>query len=270
MQPERTSHPKRVAAIFIRDLEGEIMVKLIKADFDGQVMQFNNAGWFNATAAANQFGKEPHDWLTQIDTITYINALSKAIDGKSLPVREINEINNLPSSSSRRRSKTLSLAKSSGYVKTKSGQSDIGGGTWLHPKLAVSFARWCSVDFAIWCDEQIDAIIHGERESIDWGMMRHASKSSNKVANEILMMVRQEQGKETKHFHYANEAKLVNFALTGKFEPVDRNSLSAQDLDLLASLENRNSVLIGRDVDRETRKEILCQMVSAARLKLLK
>ena len=36
MQPERTSHPKRVAAIFIRDLEGEIMVKLIKADFDGQ------------------------------------------------------------------------------------------------------------------------------------------------------------------------------------------------------------------------------------------
>ena len=64
-------------------------------------------------------------------------------------------------------------------------------------------------------------------------MMRHASKSSNKVANEILIMVRQEQGKETKSFHYANEAKLVNFALTGKFEPVDRDSLSAFYLDLL-------------------------------------
>ena len=28
------------------------MVKLIKADFDGHAMQFNDAGWFNATAAA--------------------------------------------------------------------------------------------------------------------------------------------------------------------------------------------------------------------------
>ena len=100
-------------------------------------------------------------------------------------------------------------------------------------------------------------------------MMRHASKSSNKVANEILQMVRNEQGKETKHFHYANEAKLVNFALTGKFEPIDRDSLSAEDLDLLASLENRNSVLIGREVDRETRKEILCQMAHTAKIKKL-
>lgn len=238
MQPERTSHPKRVAAIIIRDLEGEIMVKLIKADFDGQVMQFNDAGWFNATVAADRFGKRPVNWLELDSTVRYMTSMSSALKVDKSDLLDI-----------------------------KKGRS---GGTWMHPKLAIAFARWLSDDFAVWCDLQIDKIIHGERESIDWGMMRHASKSSNKVANEILMMVRQEQGKETKHFHYANEAKLVNYALTGKFEPVDRDSLSAQDLDLLASLENRNSVLIGRDVDRETRKEILCQMVSAARLRLLK
>ena len=238
MQPERTSHPKRVAAIFIRDLEGEIMVKLIKADFDGQVMQFNDSGWFNATIAADRFGKRPVNWLELDSTVRYMTSMSSALKVDKSDLLDI-----------------------------KKGRS---GGTWMHPKLAIAFARWLSDDFAVWCDLQIDKIIHGERESIDWGMMRHASKSSNKVANEILMMVRQEQGKETKHFHYANEAKLVNYALTGKFEPVDRDSLSAQDLDLLASLENRNSVLIGRDVDRETRKEILCQMVIAARLKLLK
>ena len=238
MQPERTSHPKRVAAIIVRDLEGEIMVKLIKADFDGQVMQFNDSGWFNATVAADRFGKRPVNWLELDSTVRYMDSMSSALKVDKSDLLDI-----------------------------KKGR---GGGTWMHPKLAISFARWLSDDFAVWCDLQIDKIIHGERESIDWGMMRHASKSSNKVANEILMMVRQEQGKETKHFHYANEAKLVNYALTGKFEPVDRDSLSAQDLDLLASLENRNSVLIGRDVDRETRKEILCQMVSAARIKLLK
>lgn len=214
------------------------MVKLIKADFDGQVMQFNDSGWFNATIAADRFGKRPVNWLELDSTVRYMTSMSSALKVDKSDLLDI-----------------------------KKGRS---GGTWMHPKLAIAFARWLSDDFAVWCDLQIDKIIHGERESIDWGMMRHASKSSNKVANEILMMVRQEQGKETKHFHYANEAKLVNYALTGKFEPVDRDSLSAKDLDLLASLENRNSVLIGRDVDRETRKEILCQMVSAARLKLLK
>lgn len=209
------------------------MVKLIKSDFDGHVIQFNDAGWFNATIAADKFGKRPINWLELDSTDRYIEAMSLA----------------------------LKVGKSD-LLEVKKGRS---GGTWLHPKLAVAFARWLSEEFAVWCDLQIDKIIHGERDVIDWGMMRHASKSSNKVANEILMMVRQENGKETKGFHYANEAKLVNYALTGKFEPVDRDSLSAVELDLLSSLENRNSVLIGRDVDRETRKEILCQMASLSR-----
>ena len=217
------------------------MVKLIKADFDGHAMQFNDAGWFNATAAADKFGKRVQHWLDNKETQEYIEKLNSRLSG---------DLN----------------TDATGIISTKKGRN---GGTWLHPKLAVAFARWLSVDFSIWCDEQIDKIIHGERETIDWGMMRHASKSSNKVANEILQMVRNEQGKGTKHFHYANEAKLVNFALTGKFEPIDRDSLSAEDLDLLASLENRNSVLIGREVDRETRKEILCQMAHTAKIKKL-
>ena len=210
------------------------MVKLIKADFDGHVMQFNDAGWFNATAAAEKFGKDAYEWTRLPSTAEYLSALES-------------KYGNIP------------------YLETKRGRN---GGTWLHPKLAVTFARWLSAGFAVWCDEQIDKIIHGERESVDWGMLRHASKSSNKVANEILQMVRSEQGKETKSFHYANEAKLVNFALTGKFEAIDRDSLGADELDMLASLENRNSVLIGRGVDWETRKEILVSMACDSRKRL--
>lgn len=29
-------------------------------------------------------------------------------------------------------------------------------GTWLHPKLAVAFARWLSDEFAVWCDLTLD------------------------------------------------------------------------------------------------------------------
>lgn len=223
------------AHISINDTFNEVcMVKLIKADFDGHVMQFNDAGWFNATIAASKFGKDAYEWTRLPSSIEYVEALERK-HGK------------IP------------------YLETKKGRN---GGTWLHPKLAVAFARWLNIDFAIWCDEQIDHIIHGSQQVIDWNMARHATKSSNKVANQILQMIRAEQGKETQHFHYANEAKLVNYALTGKFEAVDRDGMSPKDLDLLASLENRNSVLLGREVDRETRKEILCSMASEHRTKL--
>lgn len=209
------------------------MVKLIKADFDGHLMQFNDDGWFNATDAADAMGKRVDNWLANKETQEYIAKLNTRI--------------------------------SSDLIQAKKGRN---GGTWLHPKLAVAFARWLSIDFAIWCDEQIEHIIHGERQAIDWDMARHASKASNKVANQILQMVRAEQGKETAAHHYANEAKLINFALTGALKPVERDSLAPHDLDLLASLENRNSVLLGRGVDRETRKEILCAMAGESRLKL--
>src|SRR5699024_12733709 len=38
------------------------------------------------------------------------------------------------------------------YVKTSRARQDRGGGTWLHPKLAVVYARWLSVEFSVWCD----------------------------------------------------------------------------------------------------------------------
>jgi hypothetical protein len=47
------------------------------------------------------------------------------------------------------------------FIKAKRGNA---GGTWLHPKLAVAFARWCDIDFALWCDEQIEALISSGRE----------------------------------------------------------------------------------------------------------
>lgn len=45
-------------------------------------------------------------------------------------------------------------------VKVKKGSSVNGGGTWFHPKLAVAFARWLDVKFAVWCDMQIEKILH--------------------------------------------------------------------------------------------------------------
>lgn len=145
------------------------------------------------------------------------------------------------------------------FVKTKRGKK---GGTWFHPDLAVHFARWIDVRFIIWCDRQIRDLLKGTHPHFDWKRIRHEASSSYKVMDAVLQLVRQNEGKKTQHFHYANEAKLVNWAITGEFKKLNREQLKTEELDLLAKLEERNTVLIGCGLKREERKVALTQFVS--------
>lgn len=108
------------------------MSNVIKFEFKKQLYSFDLDGWFNATEAAKKFNQKAHEWLRLPSTERYIEALGKALGfeaGKS-------------------RSKLVSTETARGRA-----------GTWLHPKMAVAFARWLSDDFGVWCDFQIDAII---------------------------------------------------------------------------------------------------------------
>jgi len=126
----------------------------------------------------------------------------------------------------------------------------------MHPKLGVAFARWLDVRFSIWCDMQIDNILRGK---IDAKRMRHEAAASFKVMQDMLHDVRNGNGKITKPYHYSNEARLINYALTGEFGRVDRDTLPAHELDALALLEKKNTVLLGRCVDYKDRKKMLEQ-----------
>ncbi len=230
------------------------MSQIITRDYQGHAIAYQGDGWFNATQAAAKFGKEPRDWLRLHETCLYIEAFAKA---RGIPFR--------PVFAQRKASEKVTggnsgfrpeLKSVEGLIKVKRGSPLSGGGTWLHPKLAVRFAQWLDVDFAVWCDEQIDALIRGRD---DWRKLRHQSASSFKVANEILRMVRQDSGKATEPHHYANEARLVNWALAGEFKGLDRDSLSAPELALLAFLEERNAVLIGRGLTYDQRKPMVKQ-----------
>lgn len=139
------------------------MSNVLKIDFSGQVYSFTDAGWFNATEAAKRFDKEPFDWLRQRETVSYICALAKRQTNSDF-LTELNKIKDLDGSSSASRSRLFNLVKKTGLVRTKAGAPETGGGTWLHPKLAVIFARWLDIDFAIWCDEQIDSIVRASYE----------------------------------------------------------------------------------------------------------
>lgn len=107
------------------------MNSVIPFHYQGQPVRFNSDGWINATDVAKRFGKRPVDWLKQEETKEYLGALSEALncDPESL-------------------------------LETRRGRHHSG--TWLHPKVAVAFARWLDVKFAVWCDLHIDALLRGE------------------------------------------------------------------------------------------------------------
>ncbi len=109
-------------------------------------------------------------------------------------------------------------------------------------------------------EQELTRIQFQQQEPL-WQQQRLESRVEFRLMNATLQMVREHQGKATKPHHYTNEARMINFALTGEFKPVDRERATAEDLALLAKLELKNTVLIGCKVDYADRKAALQQYV---------
>ena len=150
-------------------------MNIITRDYQGHAVIFNDAGWINATELAAKHGKRVDAWLKTQDTNDYIAALCEMI-----------------------------YTTVWWYVKTSKATLANGGGTWLHPKLAVAFARWLDPRFAIWCDTQIDSLIRGKD-------------------------VRNAVGKATQSFHFANEHRLINSLLSGEYKALEREANAIPD-----------------------------------------
>lgn len=117
------------------------MNNVIPLHYRGHPVHFNGDGWLHASKIAERFGKRLDHWMENAGTLEYVQALDEALTGNE--------------------SKIVDTRKS-GYVKTSRARVDRGGGTWLHPKLAVAFARWCDPKFSVWCDLHIDSLLRGE------------------------------------------------------------------------------------------------------------
>lgn len=98
-------------------------------DADGQAraLPLKQAGWFNASTIAQEHGKALRDWLLKPDTTAYIEsmALHQGLTGgpHGLHAELVAPVEDEPDQ-----------------------------GIWLHPDLAVAFARWLAPDFAIFGD----------------------------------------------------------------------------------------------------------------------
>lgn len=117
------------------------MNNVIPFRYRGEPVSFNSAGWINATEIAKRFGKRPSHWLELPGTKSYMAALARHLVGKF-------------------------DAGKSDFKLVETSKVRGKAGTWLHPKLAVAFARWLDDDFAVWCDLQIDALLRGEESAL--------------------------------------------------------------------------------------------------------
>lgn len=207
--------------------------KIIPFDYEGQAVRFNSDGWINATEAAARFGKLPHEWMRLPETVAYLEAMAK-------------------------------YGKIPQLVRSRRGRN---GGTWLHPKLAVAFARWLSVDFAVWCDEQIDALLRGEQGN--WQQARLQSAVGYRGLCDALAIACEARGTSPQRHHFINEARLINQVITGQFAGRDRDQLSAEELLLVSLLEIRDVLLIGQGKDFDARKKALLRYIQSLRAKHL-
>lgn len=118
------------------------MNNVIQLSYEGSPVRLRADGWVNATDAAARFGKAPNEWLRLSSTREYLEKLA---------------IRMVESNAGKSRITLLT---------TRRGNS-AGSGTWLHPKLAVKFACWLSVDFEIWANEQIDSLLRGTQPAME-------------------------------------------------------------------------------------------------------
>lgn len=110
-------------------------------------------------------------------------------------------------------------------VKVVSGAPETGGGTWMHPKLAIRFAQWLDTDFCIWCDEQIESILRREGLNVIAQPKIHALLRAvlHDIGTTRDAFVRQGLLNQARALFAALGVPMPNIALVGK--PADQMQL---------------------------------------------
>jgi hypothetical protein len=128
--------------------------QLVTVQYNNEIsIDFTSDAWFNATEVAAKFGKRPADWMRLASTQEYIDCLTDVLGEdsvKGIPLTEQNQqVTDTQSVTG------IPVTEQNQWVTVVQGGESTVQGTWVHPKLAVAFARWLNPRFAVWCDDQI-------------------------------------------------------------------------------------------------------------------
>ncbi len=142
------------------------------------------------------------------------------------------------------------------------------GGTYAHQDIAFEFASWVSVEFKLYLIKEFQRLKNDEiaKQQLDWDIKRTIVKMNYHIHTDAIQkhLIPKDISKQNLPFIYANEADLLNIALFGVSakEWRDKNPslignirdyATAEQLVVLANLENLNAEYIKQGMDRPDR-----------------
>nr|DAU43131.1 MAG TPA: KilA protein [Caudoviricetes sp.] len=144
--------------------------------FGNVAVSFRQDGYLNATAIAAHFGKLPKDYLKTEQTQQYIAALAESLSERTKILTDENQL----------------------VIVKKGNSKNFTQGTWLHPKLAIHFARWLDPKFAVWCDMQIEQLLSGSLQpkptkALPDGLTAEQIETVKKLHNALVKSAPKEQ-----------------------------------------------------------------------------
>lgn len=149
------------------------------------------------------------------------------------------------------------------------------GGTFAHKDIAFGFGYWLSPPFQLYLIQEFQRLKEAEaaeqQQALDWGMKRLLSKVNYLIHTDAVrqhLVPPRIHGTRQEGLYYATEADLLNlamFGLTAKMwregNPSTSGNLrdhaSAEQLLVLANLENLNAEFIRQGMSKEQRLERL-------------
>lgn len=154
-----------------------IEIDACKVTVDISLLSKTEEMYFNATEMAKPFNKRPRDWLKTEPATEYISIISQ---------RE-----NI-------RSENLVRVQNGGKYK----------GSWLHNRLILPFARWCSVEFEYDLDRWIEKRIKQEHE---WQRKRFEAKTGFLPMTNAIVNAHN----PARFYHFSTECDMINRIVLG-------------------------------------------------------
>jgi hypothetical protein len=205
-------------------LSGDFMagkIQKVTREVNGiSVDQRSTDGFINGTAMCTAHSKDIDKWLVTKATFELFCAVAADLDIDFNPL-------NLGDSD-------VSILSGSKYAKifpgliiSKRGAPDAGGGTWIHPDLAIQLAQWCNPAFAIqvsrWVQEWFTTGRNPVASQADLDRIRYRSNLKDEArlrmtgqVKTYLEQIKRYDDKKYAGIYFARVHDALNIAITGE------------------------------------------------------